>query len=64
MTITRTADEIIIRLPSNVEVDTLQDWFDLIRYRELTAGIKVSQEDFDALMEEVKASRRLKRNQQ
>ncbi len=64
MTITRTADEIIIRLPSNVEVDTLQDWFDLIRYRELTAGFKVSQEDFDALMEEVKVSRRLKRQQQ
>ena len=64
MVITQTEDEIIIRLPKSAGADRLQDWFDLIRFRELTAGIKVSQEDFDELMAEVKADRRLNRLKQ
>jgi hypothetical protein len=40
MIIERTKDEIIIRLPGNIDIDELQDFTDWFRYKELTGNQK------------------------
>lgn len=54
MNITRTDKEIIIRLPSNVEITGLQRLVDFLTYKEVTAGSKAKQMDVDQLASEVK----------
>jgi uncharacterized membrane-anchored protein len=54
MIITRTDKEIIIRLPSNVDITGLQKLVDYLTYKEVTAGSKAKQWDVDQLTSEVK----------
>ncbi len=54
MTIERTSEEIIIRLPSYVDTEGLQRLVDYLTYKEATAKSKAKQPDVDALAAEVK----------
>lgn len=56
MIVERTNNEILVRLPSNVDLSELQDMLDYLRYRELTANSKAKQEDADKLAKEVNSS--------
>lgn len=53
MTIERTEDEIIIRIPANIYVDDIQDMFDLIKFREISSKSKATQEQIDELSKDV-----------
>ena len=53
MIVERSKDEILVRLPSNVDLSELQDMLDYLKYRELTANSKAKQEDVDKLAKEV-----------
>ncbi|MEP1085447.1 hypothetical protein [Algoriphagus sp.] len=55
MIIERTDDEVIIRLPSNVNTEGLQNLIDYLTYKEATANSNAKQTDVDALAKEVKA---------
>jgi hypothetical protein len=57
MIIERTKDEIIIRLPGNIDIDELQDFTDWFRYKELTRKSKARQSDVDSLVKEIKKGR-------
>ena len=54
MQIERTKDEIIIRIPSNVDTQGLQRLIDFLTYKEATAKSKASQKEVDKLAVEVK----------
>lgn len=54
MIIERTENEIIIRLPANVDVSGLQQLIDYLTYKDATASSKAKQEDIDKLADEVK----------
>ncbi|MGM0582174.1 MAG: hypothetical protein ACQETL_15955 [Bacteroidota bacterium] len=56
MEIERTKDEILVRLPSNIDLSELQDMLDYLRYKELTSTSKAKQSDVDKLAKEVNAS--------
>jgi hypothetical protein len=56
MEIERTKDEILVRLPSSVDLSELQDMLDYLRYKELTSTSKAKQSDVDKLSKEVNAS--------
>ena len=53
MIVERSKDEILVRLPSNIDLSELQDMLDYLKYRELTANSKAKQEDVDKLAKEV-----------
>jgi len=53
MLIERTSKEIIIRLPSTVDTEDLQDFLDYVRYKELTSSFKVAQKEVDRLADKV-----------
>ncbi len=57
MIIERTADEVIIRLSSTINDENLQDLANYGRYLELTSKFKVSQQQVDDLVKEVKKGR-------
>jgi len=54
MNIERTENEIIIRLPANVDTEGLQRFIDYLIYKEATAKSKATQADVDQLATEVK----------
>lgn len=56
MILERTKNEIIVRLPSNVDLSELQDMLDYLKYKEVTAKSKAKQADVDKLAREVNAS--------
>jgi hypothetical protein len=64
MIIERTKNEIIFRLPYNVNVDDLQDLTDLLEYNEITKKSKATQKDVDILVKELKKGRWQKTKQQ
>ena len=49
MILERTNTEILVRLPSYVDLTELQDMIDYLNYKELTAKSKASQSDADSL---------------
>ncbi len=53
MTIERTSDAIILRLPLDVNIDEIQRFLNYLRFRELTAKSKASQNDADELAIEI-----------
>jgi len=53
MILERTKDEILVRLPANVDLTELQDMIDYLRYKELTAKSNASQADVDELAKQV-----------
>jgi len=57
MTIERTNSEIIIKVPTYVNVEGVQRLLDFLMYREVTAKSKATQEDVDQLVAEVKKGR-------
>jgi len=54
MTIERTKDEIIIRLPASLGTKGLQELVDNFIYKEVASKSKAKQSDVDALAKEVK----------
>lgn len=56
MTLERTAQEVIIRLPADVNWEELEMFLKLIRYKELVSKSKAKQEDIDRLASEVNKS--------
>lgn len=57
MTIERTASEIIIKIPSYVDVEGVQRLLDFLIYKELTAKSEATQEQVDELVAKVKKGR-------
>ena len=53
MTIERTSDAIILRLPIDVNIDEIQRFLNYLRYKELISKSKSSQNDADELALEV-----------
>lgn len=53
MIIERTDTEVIIRLPASVNTDDLQDFLNYARYKELTSGFEVSQDEVDQLADQI-----------
>lgn len=56
MKIERKDNEILVRIPSNVDITGLQKILDYIKFREITSKSQASQEDIDALARESKKS--------
>ncbi len=54
MLIERTNNEVIIRLPSNVDTEGVQRLVDYLIYKEATANSKAKQSDVDKLSKEIK----------
>jgi len=57
MIIERTKDEIIIRLPGNMNIADLQDMTDWFQYMEIARKSKATQKEADKLAKEVKKGR-------
>lgn len=55
MLVERTNKEIIIRLPSSVDTEDLQDFLNYARYKELTANFKTNQKEVDKIATEINA---------
>jgi len=53
MLIERTSKEVIIRLPSSVDTEDLQDFLNYARYKELTANFKTDQKKVDKIASEI-----------
>ena len=53
MILERTENEILVRLPANVDLTELQNMLDYLEYKENTANTKASQKEVNELSEEV-----------
>jgi hypothetical protein len=53
MIIERNDKEVLIRLPSSIDVEDLQAFLDYARYKELTSKSKATQKDIDELAAKV-----------
>lgn len=49
--------EVIIKLPSTTNIDTLQDVMDWIEFKELSKKAKATQKQIDNLVKEIKKGR-------
>ena len=61
MIIEKSNNEIIIRLPNDINIDELQDIKDWLEYLEITRKSKAKQDDVDKLVREIKKGRWEKR---
>jgi transcriptional regulator of heat shock response len=57
MTIERTKNEVIFRLPNNINLDDLQDFADYFQYRTIAKKSKATQTEVDNLVKEIKKGR-------
>ena len=57
MTIERTNNKVIFRLPNNINLDDLQDFADYFQYRTIAKKSKASQTEVDNLVKEIKKGR-------
>ena len=57
MIIERANNEIIIRLPGDINIDELQDMKDWFDYMEVTRKSKAKQKDVDNLVKKIKKGR-------
>ena len=57
MTIERTKNEVIFRLPNNINLDDLQDFTDYFQYRTAVKNSKATQTQVDHLVKEIKKGR-------
>ncbi len=64
MIIEKTKNEIIFRLPSDMNIIELQDLADWVQYMEATRKTKAKQADVDTLVADVKKGRWMKRKPQ
>jgi hypothetical protein len=53
MLIERTSKEVIIHLPSTIDVEDLEDFLDYARYKEITSKFSVSQKKVDKLAKDI-----------
>lgn len=49
MTVERTADEIIVRLPSSMNIEEIMAFLSYLRFKEITQQSQATQEDADRL---------------
>ena len=56
MILERTKDEILIRLPANIDVSELQTMLDYLQYLELTANSSATEKDVESLAESANKS--------
>lgn len=56
MIVERTKEEILVRLPSNIDISELQDMLDYLRYKELTSYSKAKQAEVNKLAEDANYS--------
>lgn len=56
MILERTKNEILVRLPANLDLTELQNMIDYLDYKEQTMTSKVSQKEVDELSEKVNKS--------
>ena len=56
MIIENKADEIIIRISSNVNLEDIQKSLDFIRYKEILSKSKATQSDVDTLAKEINSN--------
>jgi hypothetical protein len=56
MTIERTEDEIIIRIPADIYNDDIQDMIDLIKFKEISSKSQATQEQIDELSKDISKS--------
>ena len=56
MILERTKDEILVRLPSDVDLSELQNMLDYLQYKELTAKSKAKQSEVDELSKTINKS--------
>jgi len=56
MILERTKDEILIRLPANIDVSELQTMLDYLQYLELTANSTATETDVESLAESANKS--------
>ena len=61
MIIERTKNEIVIRLPGNINIDELQDLTDWFQYKEISRKSKAKQGEVDSLVDQIKKGRWIKR---
>lgn len=57
MTVERTQNEIIIKIPANVNIEGLQRLLDFLTYQEAVAGSQAVQAEVDKLVKKVKKGR-------
>jgi hypothetical protein len=57
MIVERINNELLIRIPGNMTSSRIQSIMDYLRYEELTANSRATQEDIDALASEAKKGR-------
>ena len=57
MIVERINDEVIIRLPGTIDTTYLEDMVDYIRFMEITSKSKVTQDEVDSLVKEIKKGR-------
>ena len=57
MTIERTANEIVFRIPSNTKLEDLQAIADLFAFKEVSRKSKATQKSVDDLVKKVKKGR-------
>ena len=57
MIIERVNNEIIFRLPGDINIDELQEMSDWFEYIEITRKSKAKQEDVDKLVKQIKKGR-------
>mgnify|MGYP006288386087 CR=1 FL=1 len=57
MIIERQNNEIVFRLPGNIDIDDLQDMTDLFEYKEISKKSRAKQSDVDKLVKQIKKGR-------
>lgn len=57
MTIEKTANEIIFRVPKTANIDELQDLMDYLQHYELTQSFTANQQEIDELVKTIKKGR-------
>jgi hypothetical protein len=56
MTIERTADAIIVKLPTNINIEEVQRFLSYLRYKEIVASSTATQDEIDELARDVNKS--------
>ena len=56
MILERKKNEILIRLPSNIDLSELQDMLDYLNYKELSAESKANEDKVETIIKDVNSS--------
>ncbi len=61
MVVQKSGDEIIIRIPSSMDIEAIQEFLTYLKYQEATHKSQATQEGVDSLVREIKKGRWAKR---